>query len=246
MGVALDLLVLIVVLASALRGFRRGFIHQLAQLALYVVAWFVARGAALPLGRPIASTLGVSPILGAGVAFVLVFLAVSVFGHVVLLSQIGKASGEDSAGSQLNRALGGAAGAARGLLVSYVVVLVLVQWSRARGVELPWQGSAAGRFVAGHNVLDGGEVGAFAKLTWLAATRTPVGLATEPGLRRLFARPDAQALLTPELLRALAAQDLPALMAHEPLWKFLQDPGVQTELAAIPWVATGAAPRSSS
>jgi uncharacterized membrane protein required for colicin V production len=236
MGMALDLLVLIVVLASALRGLRQGLVRQLAQLALLIVAWFVAKGAASPLGRTVASALGVSPIVGGAVAFLLVFLAVSIVGHVLLLSQIGKASGEESAGSQLNRALGGAVGASRGLLVSYVVVVMLVQWSRAKGVELPWRSSVSGRFVAEHNALDGGEVGAFSKLAWLAATRTPEGLMAEPALQRLAAREDARALLTPELLRALAAQDAAALASHKPLWTFLQDSAVQAELASIPWV----------
>jgi membrane protein required for colicin V production len=239
MGVALDLLVLLVVLSSALRGLRRGLVYQVGQLALLVVAWFIAKGAAGPLGRPVASFVGGSPVLGSALAFGGVLLAVVLVGHVVLLSQIGKASGEDSAASQLNRVLGCLLGASRGLLVSYVVVLMLVQWSRGRGIEVPWEGSVSARFVSAHNILDGGAVGAFAKLSWLASTRPPVALATDPRLQRLMRRPDAQALLTPTFVGHLARRDMASLLGHGPLWDFLEQPEVQAELEAIPWVQTG-------
>jgi hypothetical protein len=189
---------------------------------------------------------GGSPVLGAALAFGGVFLAVVMLGHLLLLSQIGKASEADSAASQLNRALGGALGASRGLLVCYVVVLLLVQWSRGRGIDVPLGGSVAGRFVAAHNVLDGGEVGAFAKLSWLAATRSPEALAADPALRRLLERPDAQALLTPAFLVHLANRDAAALLGHAPLWAFLGQPEVQAELAAIPWVQPGSKARPAA
>lgn len=138
---AIDLVLLLVVAASALLGLMRGLIGVVASLA----AWIAASWCAFRFGGHIASVLssdgqpGATGLLaGYVLAFFGVLVAVSLVGWVMrkLLHSIGL--------SGLDRALGLALGLVRGALVACVLVLLMAfsslpqdpAWARSRAVPV--------------------------------------------------------------------------------------------------------------
>ncbi len=236
MGLALDILVILLVAAAIARGWKRGFIFQAAQLSMLVVVYFVARGLAAALDTPIAEALGVSPVAAGALAFLGTFAVLAAIGTVVIGLVLRELGTSDGAFSQLNRLAGTALGGAKGLLFCYAVIAGLIQVGRTSGFEIPWRSSIAGKYVADHNILDRGEVGAFAKMAWLVSTREHATLMKDPRFSRLMTRPGADVFLSPELISAIGSNDWVVVMSHQKLWDFLKDEGVQADLAAFSWL----------
>lgn len=135
---AIDLVLLLVVAASALLGLMRGFIGVVASL----VAWIGATWCAFRFGGHIAFLLsddgqpGATGLLaGYAIAFFGVLVAVSLVGWLMrrLLQSVGL--------SGLDRALGLAVGLVRGALVACVLVLLMAFSSLPR--EAGWSESRA-------------------------------------------------------------------------------------------------------
>ena len=239
MGIALDLLVLLFLVWSLVRGWRLGFLYQIGQFAVMIVSYFVARALAGGLDRSVAKALQVSPVVGGVIVFFSAFLLLSLIGGFVVARITRNLIPKDTALSSVNRALGLIVAAAKGALIAYCALVLVIQATRmspTASAQPFWRSSFTARFVAEHNALDRGEVGAFAKLTWLMATHDPIALATDPRFQRVLASPRAAVLTTPEFLGAIGNQDYVAIMRNDALWEFLKDADVQAALQEFPWV----------
>jgi membrane protein required for colicin V production len=132
-----DLLLLALILLSTLLALIRGIIREVISL----VAWFLGIGFALVfsgvVGRQLPENLFGTHHLRYVVAFVGILLAALIIG--ALLSWILKSGAKAIGLGAVDRLLGGLFGAARGILVAMVIVLVLVSTAMAR--EPWWQKS---------------------------------------------------------------------------------------------------------
>jgi uncharacterized membrane protein required for colicin V production len=236
MGIALDLLVVLTIAAALARGWKRGFVFQAAQLAMLVVVYFIARAVASGLDRKLAASFEVSPVVAGAVIFLGSFLVLAFIGTIVLGSVLRELAPDDSALSQLNRIAGTALGGAKGALFCYALIAGLITVGRASDARIPWKTSIAGKFVAEHNILDRGEVGAFAKLAWLVGTRDHDQLMADPRFAALTRLPGAGVFTSPDVLAAIGDNDWVVLMSHEPLWDFLKQEAVQKNLASFSWL----------
>lgn len=239
MGIALDFLVILFLVWSLVRGWRLGFLYQLGQFAVMIVCYFVARALAGGLDRPVAKALHLSPVVGGVVVFFSAFLVLSLIGGFFVARITRNIIPKDTALSSMNRALGLVVAGAKGALIAYAALVLVIQVTRMSpktAAQPFWSSSFTARFVADHNALDSGEVGAFAKLTWLMATQDPIKLAQDARFRRVLANPRAAVLTTPEFIAAVGNQDYVAIMRNDALWEFLKDADVQAALQEFPWV----------
>jgi uncharacterized membrane protein required for colicin V production len=118
-----DILILFVVALSVAVGVVTGFVWQVTGLIALVVGTFSAWVLSGVLGGPIASLLSLEPSGGGALAFFLVFGFVSL--GLRVLASIAKTRIDQYHLEQYNRLWGGIAGAAKGLLISLVVVSAL-------------------------------------------------------------------------------------------------------------------------
>ncbi len=128
----IDVVLLIVILGSAVSAFRNGFTRELVGIvsviaALLLGAWFY--GLAGSYLVPWVSSRSVSNLLG----FLLVFCGVLLLGSLVgrVLRGFMKVTGL----SFLDRLLGAAFGAVRGILVSVALVMAVMAFTPARRMQ---------------------------------------------------------------------------------------------------------------
>ncbi|MCC6621053.1 MAG: CvpA family protein [Deltaproteobacteria bacterium] len=236
MGIAIDILVILFLVWSLVRGWRYGLLYQIGYLALMVVSYFVARLLSGALGTPIAKALGAAPIVGSTIAFFVVLLVLLVIGSIVVRKITKDLVPDTSVLSAPNRLFGALVSGAKGALIAFVILVFLLQIQRITNkVELPIASSFTLRFAADHNFLERGSAGALAKIVWLVGTGDRDKLAADPRVQRLLVHPKAAALTSPEVLAAIGRQDYVALLSNSALWDFLEDEQVQAELEAIPW-----------
>ena len=229
MGIAIDILVVLFLVWSVLRGWKLGLLYQVAYLALMVVAYFVSRMLAGVLDRPVARLLGAAQIVGGTVTFFALLLVLLFIGAILVRKMTKDLVPDDSLLSPPNRALGAVVSGAKGALIAFVVLVFLLQFQAiTRKIDLPVQSSFALRFVSEHNFLANSSLGAFTKLAWLAAKK-------DPRLANLMKLDKAKALMTPEVMRALGDYDYVTLVQNPAFQDFLADPAVRAELEAIPW-----------
>lgn len=237
MGIAVDILVVLFLLVSIYRGWRVGFLYQLGILAFLVVAYFVARALTGLLDAPVAKALNASPLVASTITFFAIFFVLAIIGGFLVRSMTKDLIPDKSSLSDINRALGAIVSLAKGALIAYLAIVVLLQIQRISGnTPFPVQSSIATRFVAENNVLDRGELGALVKLGWLVSTRDTNELGQDPRAQKLMAHPKAQGLFTPELLAAVRNQDYVALFDNDALWEFLRDSEVQETLDSFDWI----------
>jgi len=235
-GIAIDILVVLFLVWSLVRGWRFGLLYQIGYLALMVVAYFVARLLAGALDTPLAKALDVAPIVAGTITFFATLLVLLAVGSFVVRRITKDLVPEDSVLSGPNRALGAVVSGAKGALIAFVILVFFIQLQRITNkVQLPIESSFTLRFASQHNFLEHGAAGALAKIVWLVGTKDQTTLAADPRVRKLIAHPKAAALMSPEVLGAINRQDYVALLANDRLWEFLQDEQVQDELDAIPW-----------
>jgi len=236
-GIAIDILVILFLVWSLVRGWRYGLLYQIGYLALMVVGYFVSRLLAGALGTPLAKALGVAPIVGSTVAFFVVLVIMLALGALLVRRITKDLVPDTSVLSAPNRLFGALVSGAKGALIAFVVLVFLVQLQRmtTNKVELPLGSSFTLRFASQHNFLERGAPGALAKIVWLAGTGDRDKLAADPRVQRLVAHPKAAALMSPDVLAAIGRHDYVALLSNDALWDFLEDPQVQAELDTIPW-----------
>lgn len=239
MGVAIDILVVLFLVWSLYRGWRLGFLYQLGQLALVVLAYFIAKGLGGFIADPLTGSDKLSPALAGTIGFFAVFFVIVIIGGL-LLRKLTKDLLSFSEGlGQADKGLGILMGAAKGALIAYIAIVGLIMANRMTGkVPIPFASSISGRWVMQHNFLDSEEFPrgkALAKLAWLLTTRSQPELMANPHLQAIMANPKAQALLTPEVIGALARKDFVALFSNDAVWDFLDEPEVQQHLNAIEW-----------
>ena len=236
-GIAIDILVILFLVWSLIRGWRMGFLYQLGILAFLAVAYFVARGLTSLVDKPVAKMLGASPLVAGTVSFFVIFFVLGLIGAIVVRRITKDLIPDSSSLSGLNRFLGAAVSLAKGVLIAYLAIVLLLQVQRiAAKTPIPIQSSIAAGYVAKHNFFDRGEVGALVKLVWVVSTRDPQQLMKDPRAQKLLAHPKAKVLQTPEVLAALAGQDYVTLLRNDALWDFLDEPDVQETLAEFDWV----------
>jgi len=238
MGVAVDILVVLFLVWSLFRGWRLGFLFQLGQLAVIVIAYFVARGLGAVIAAPLVGET-LSPPVANTLGFFLVFITIVIVG-AILLRKITRDLLSFSTGlGTFDRVLGIALGGAKGLLISYVVIVGLIMAHRMTGnVPIPFGSSVTGRWVMQNNFLDSDDfprAKALAKLVWLRTTRTDEELAQDPHVVAILNHPRSLALLTPEVLEAVGEGDFVSLLTNRALWAFLDEPDIQRHLNAIEW-----------
>jgi len=236
-GIAIDILVILFLLWSLIRGWRMGFLYQLGILAFLVVAYFASRGLAALLEKPVAKLLGSSPLVAGTVTFFALFFVLGIVGAVFVRSITKDLIPDTSSLSGVNRVLGAVVSLAKGTLIAYLVIVLLLQVQKiATKTPFPWQSSAIASFVAKHNFLDRGELGALTKLVWLVSTRDLAQLAKDPRSQPLITHPKAKGLYTPEVLSAIQNQDYVTLLRNDALWDYLDEPEVQAALDKFDWV----------
>jgi hypothetical protein len=214
---ALDLLALVLLVAFAWRGARRGALASglslVALVAGYVAGWL----AATRLGGDVAAMAGVPALLGAPLAGTLAFLAVS--GAIGALGWLLR-RGRDDAPSIPSRAGGALFGALRGSLVALLVGLLSV-WFEA------WQQAQPGNEIAAPAI----------ETPLQAATRAAVTAGVEAALgdapgATLAARTLAHPAESIAGLRALAATpEIAALAADRELWAYVEAGSYDAALA---------------
>ena len=235
-GIAIDILVVLFLIWSLIRGWRMGFLYQLGILAFLAVAYFVARGLTSLAEKPIAKMMGSSPLIAGTVTFFAIFFVLGLVGAIVARRMTKDLIPDSSSLSGLNRFLGAAVSLAKGVLIAYLAIVLLLQVQRIAGkTAVPVQSSIAASYVAKHNFFDRGEVGALVKLVWVVSTRDPQQLMKDPRAQKLIAHPKAKVLQTPAVLAALASQDYVTLLRNDALWDFLDEPDVQETLATFDW-----------
>lgn len=238
MGIAIDILVALFLLWSLIRGWRLGFLYQLGHLAALVVAYFAARGLASMLEMPLARSIDMSPLVAGTVAFFAVFAVLALIG-AVLVRKITKDLIPDTSGlSHVNRFLGAITGLAKGALIAFLAIVLLLQIVAVQQKN-PFQSSAIATWVA-HNqdFIAQGRLGTLAKLAFVLGTRDIAELGRDARFQRLLAHPKASVLQSPEVLGAIGNQDYVALLGNDRLWEFLDDPEVRKTLAEFDWVET--------
>ena len=125
-----DVVIVVVIVASAVWGVLRGLVKEVVALVIWVAALLLGVVFAAPLGGVIADSLG--PRLQVGIGFTAVFIVVLIAG--ALLQRI-LARLIDSTGlTGTDRTLGLLFGAARGGVVVIVALIVLRPWAEER----PW------------------------------------------------------------------------------------------------------------
>lgn len=237
MGIAIDILVGLFLLWSLLRGWKVGFLYQIAHLAFLVVAYFAARGLTALLEKQVTSAVGVSPLIAGTVTFFAIFAILGLIGALLVRRMTRDLIPDSSALSDLNRFFGAVTGLAKGGLYAYVIIVLLLQVQRISGKTwFPWQTSTTASLAAKHNFLDRREVEALFKLVWLASTRDLETLAKDPRAAPIVRHPKAKVLYSPEVLSAIGNQDYVTLLANDALWDFLDEPDVQKALEEFEWV----------
>lgn len=241
MGIAIDILVVLFLLWSLFRGWRLGFLYQVGHLAALVVSYFAARGLASMLEMPLARNTDMSPLLAGTVAFFAVFIVLALI-RAALVRKITKDLIPDNSGlSGVNRFLGATASLAKGALIAFLAIVLLLQIVAVRKTN-PFQSSVIATWVA-HNqdFIAQGRLGALTKLAFVLGTRDLAELGRDPRFQRLLAHPKASVLQSPEVLGAIGNQDYVALLGNDRLWEFLDDPEVRKTLAEFDWVESDAA-----
>lgn len=237
MGIAIDILVVLFLLWSILRGWRFGFLYQVGHLAMLIVAYFASRGLATLLEKPIAKMLGLDPWLASTVAFFAFFIVIGVIGAVVVRKITRDLIPDSSALTYPNRLLGAAASLGKGVLITYLALVMLIQVQRITNkTPVPWQSSYAARFVASRNFLDRTPLGRLAKLGWIFLKNAPEDLAREPRMAILVTHPKAKLLLSADLVAAARTNDFVALLQNEALWDYLAEPEIKDTLDSFDWV----------
>jgi uncharacterized membrane protein required for colicin V production len=235
-GIAIDILVVLFLLWSLIRGWRVGFLYQLGLLAFLVLAYFASRGLASILDKSVAKMLELSPLVAGTVTFFVIFFVLGLVGAIIVRRITKDLVPDQSSLSSVNRFLGAGVSLAKGALIAYLVIVVLLQIQRIAGdTPFPWQTSVAARFVAKHNFLDRGELGALVKLGWLVSTRDLAELSQDPRAQKLMSHPKAHGLYTPEVLSAIRNQDYVALFRNDALWDYLAEREVQETLDSFDW-----------
>ena len=237
MGIAIDILVILFLFWSLIRGWRMGFLYQLGILAFLVVAYFASRGLASLLEKPVAKLLGSSPLVAGTVTFFALFFVLGIIGAIVVRSITKDLIPDTSSVSGLNRFLGAVVSLAKGALIAYLVIVLLLQVQKITPkMPFPSQSSVIASLVAKHNFLDRSELGALAKLVWLLSTRDLAELSKDPRSQVLMTHPKAKGLYTPEVLSAIQNQDYVTLLRNDALWDYLKEPVIQEALDKFDWV----------
>lgn len=245
MGVAIDILVLLFLAWSLYRGYTNGLLYQLGQMALIILAYFVARGLGDLVAEPLMSALDLSRTVAATLGFFGVFLLIVLIGGLFVRKLTKDLTSFSASFGAADKVLGLVVGGAKGVLIAYIAIVGLIMAHRMTDrVPIPFASSVAGRFVLAHNFLDSDDfpqARALAKLAWVASTRSADEMAADPNVQAILSHPKAQDLMTPEILEAIGRKDYISLLSHDALWAFLEDPEVQRRLDAIPW-SEGAPP----
>lgn len=112
-------------------------------------------------------------------------------------------------------------------------------------LPIPFGSSISGRWVMQHNFLDSEEfprAKALAQIVLIKTKYSDAELAQNPHVQAILQNPKAQALLTPEIMRAVGEGDFVTLLSADEVWDFLDEPDVQQHLNAIELAAPSEAP----
>jgi len=252
--VKLDLIFWGLVFIFGLLGFFSGFWMQVIRLGALAGAYLLAGFFGQPLGKLVGGALGVpsliGQILGAGLAFLLLYAILSSIGWSVLRwyrrkkdKELTESGEEKPARRGWDRPAGALLGAAKTFLVLYVllcaVVLVEKPLNRALGSSKRLMAkSAMADMAREHNILSGlhlpavGNVAALGKVAKDPRFREKV--MRDPKVRRLLEHPKIEALTRDRALQSAAQRnDIAAIMANPRLNAVLDDPQVQKLLEDI-------------
>ena len=141
---AIDIVLVVIVLASALNGWRRGFILGLLDL----LGWILSLVAGLRFYQPVAAWLGArvdwwSDVWDQPAAFILIAVSVGVAVHLLSYAFLRRLS-EDAHERSLNRLFGLIPGLANGLITAAIVAALLLAIPLNEGLSERVRTSAVG------------------------------------------------------------------------------------------------------
>lgn len=236
MGIAVDILVVLFLFWSLVRGWRLGFLYQVGHLAALIVSYFAARGIAALLERPLGSAIGSSPLVAGTIGFFTVFAVLAIVGAILVRKMTRDLIPDTSGLSQVNRFLGATASLAKGALISYLGIILLLQIAAIKHTNAFGSSVVVTWVAKNQDFIAQGRLGAVTKLVWLLGTRDIVELGRDPRFQKLLAHPKASVLQSPEVLGAIGNNDYVALLSNERLWEYLDDREVRATLAQFEWV----------
>ena len=233
----IDIMVVVGVVWGLVRGGLKGFLLQLGQMAVLLVAFALARGLGQLVEPWLDEWLDVPEYALGPAAFFLVFTGVSLVGALIVHSLARDIHKAAPSLTGADRALGVVLGGAKGLLIAYVCIVGLIELNQATGsVPIPYGSSVAGRWVMQHNILESQEfprAKALAKLGWLVYQNRADRLHSDPHFRAVLEHPKAQMLKEDAITQALIEGDWLTIVSHEAVWDLLDEPEIQEHLNAI-------------
>jgi uncharacterized membrane protein required for colicin V production len=236
---AIDLVAVILLGLGLLRGWLKGFVTQIGQLAALAVAWILAELFGPLLEPAFRGVPEIPPMVVEPLGFLAAFLVVYALGSLAVWRISSRLREASRTLSSFDRLLGLGLGGLKGAVMIYLAVIALMVVHRVTGkLPVAYASSHVGRFVMRHNILDGEafpRAKALVKLGWLLRTHAPGDLAIDPHFGAMMAHPKAAFLWSPEMAWALATQDWPKLVADERVWDLLDEPEVQAHLNAMEW-----------
>ncbi len=240
---ALDIVAGILLSLALLRGWLRGLVFQLGQVALLALCFFAARMLGGAIAEQLTELQQTLPEAAEAIGFFAVFGLLYLVGSFVLhglTRDLREASGALGAG---DRFLGLLVGGAKGLALIYLGFLVLIMASRWNGkLAVPYASSYTGRLVAQHNLFDSDEfprARALAKLGWLLSTHEAVELVQNPHFVAILMHPKASVLREGPVIQAMTHGDWLTIMRHRGVWDLLDEPEIQQHLNAIEYEERG-------
>ena len=154
----LDIIVGVVILATAFLGSQNGAMATVWQTLNATAAAFGAKFLALPAARFVLKAVDWTPALAAGVMYLTCFFVLWMVGHFILERAVSGAM-EEGSGGALESLVGAIMGAARGALVALAIVSGVMMVTRhvggnRAGLAFAYDASRTGRYVMTHNLAD--------------------------------------------------------------------------------------------
>ncbi|NLH47077.1 MAG: CvpA family protein [Myxococcales bacterium] len=143
----IDLLIIVIVLIFAGKGFWKGFFNEALTFVGFFVALFVTAAAYRPLGQMLAGLLNFNPPLSSVIVFVLLFILITfAFG---LAGQVLTKATKKLKLSSLNRTFGAVFGGLKGAFICGIFMAVLMEKKLFVSLTGPIQNSALAPYLMG-------------------------------------------------------------------------------------------------
>ncbi len=240
-----------VVLLLGLFGYFSGFLRQIGKLIGLVLGFLAARALADSVGETMATAFGLGLFVAKAIAFALIFFLVTMLFRFVWGILTGGGRVGESPTRVLDRGLGGLLGAAKGALLVYVAMALLLYAGpelEARGTKLPFDlsGSLIAREVQKRNLIADEIFPRAQAIEKVAAIlQKPERLQVredDPDVAFLLSHDKAQFLSDPDIAQALREGRWDFVVADGRVFALLADREIVAALNRLELNAEAAAP----